>query len=184
MPLSLLQRLHETDRAIYLRLAAGPAGTILDRAWSLVTHLGGARASTMAIVLPLAIGGVLGDTTAGTKLVHAALTVAAVLLLSQLVVHVIKRAICRARPEPAHEGCLLVPAPDRFSFPSGHSAAATAVAVGYTAAYPALAAPLLAVATLVCVSRVRLGVHYPGDVLVGQLIAVSTAALVLGVTIG
>jgi undecaprenyl-diphosphatase len=49
-----------------------------------------------------------------------------------------------------------------------------AVAFGYAMAFPSLAAPLIAMAFLVGASRVFLGVHYPGDVLVGQLIAVLT----------
>jgi undecaprenyl-diphosphatase len=65
--------------------------------------------------------------------------------------------------------------PDRFSFPSGHACASMAVALAYGLAFPALAVPLVALATIVGFSRVCLGVHYPGDVLIGQLIAAGTA---------
>lgn len=40
--------------------------------------------------------------------------------------------------------------------------------IGVQVAFPAPAVPLLAMAFLVGASRVFLGVHYPGDVLVGQ----------------
>ena len=69
--------------------------------------------------------------------------------------------------------------PDRFSFPSGHAAAAMSVAFIYANAWPSLALPLIAVAGAVGLSRVFLGVHYLGDVLTGQLIAVGTGAAVL-----
>jgi undecaprenyl-diphosphatase len=48
------------------------------------------------------------------------------------------------------------------------------VAIAYAAAYPTLAMPLLLFAMLVGMSRVFLAVHYPGDVLVGQLLALLT----------
>jgi len=67
---------------------------------------------------------------------------------------------------------------DRFSFPSGHSAAAMAVAFSFALALPVAAGPLLVVAVLVGASRVFLGVHYPGDVLAGQAIAIATALLI------
>ena len=69
--------------------------------------------------------------------------------------------------------------PDRFSFPSGHAAAAMSVALGYGVAFPALAVPLLVLALLVGFSRVRLGAHFPGDVLAGQGLALGAGALVL-----
>jgi len=85
------------------------------------------------------------------------------------------------RTRPADSGMreALVREPDRFSFPSGHAAATMSVALGYGIVFPVLALPLLSLAMLVGFSRVRLGVHFPGDVLVGQLIALTTAAVVL-----
>jgi undecaprenyl-diphosphatase len=55
-----------------------------------------------------------------------------------------------------------------------------AVAIGFSTAFPALAIPLLILALLVGFSRVMLGVHYPGDVVVGQAIALLTAYPLLG----
>lgn len=70
--------------------------------------------------------------------------------------------------------------PDRFSFPSGHACAAMALAIGVASAIPALTVPLLIAALLVGFSRVMLGVHYPGDVLMGQAIALLSAYPILG----
>jgi undecaprenyl-diphosphatase len=90
----------------------------------------------------------------------------------------VKRSIARPRPSCSHVRASLIDEPDRFSFPSGHSAAAMAVALGFAYGFPDLAALLVMLAVLVGLSRVVLGVHFPGDVLVGQLIACVTAIAV------
>ena len=53
------------------------------------------------------------------------------------------------------------------------------VGAAYAAAFPHFAAPLLAFAWMIGFSRVRLRVHYPGDVLAGQAIAIATVVVVL-----
>ena len=163
MRLPLLERLDAQDRALFVRLALD-AGCAHSRRsfWTTITHVGGARASIGACLLSLAIPSVT---------VLIAWRALLLLGLSHAVVQVVKRYAGRERPATRLSYQALIAVPDRFSFPSGHACAAMAVAVAYAWAFPALALPLLLLALIVGVSRVMLGVHYPGDVAVGQAIA-------------
>ena len=92
---------------------------------------------------------------------------------SQLVFRVAKRITGRERPcvgEP-HAWSVLLP-PDRFSFPSGHSITAFAIATTIGLYYPALLVGLMFCALSVAASRVILGLHYASDVVVGMLIGI------------
>ncbi len=83
----------------------------------------------------------------------------------------LKRWTGRKRPcaiEP-HCWATLLP-PDQFSFPSGHSITAFAVAVSIGAFYPVLLACLLFCALSVAVSRILLGMHFLSDVVAGAAI--------------
>jgi len=88
----------------------------------------------------------------------------------------------RKRPceiEP-HCWAKLLP-PDRFSFPSGHTITAFAVALTLGEFYPALLPALLFCAFSIAASRILLGMHFLSDVLaaglVGSGLAVFTPAL-------
>jgi undecaprenyl-diphosphatase len=154
-----------------LRCALPAVSSRRSRAiWIGITHLGGPRPTIVAAVLPWLAGGALQE---------ASLLAMLALGLSHLVVQLIKRTVVRVRPATADLCDRLIREPDPFSFPSGHSTAAMSVALIYGAAFPMWAAPLLFVALLVGFSRVRLGVHYPSDVLAGQLIAAATATVLL-----
>lgn len=138
-----------------------------------ITHLGGATA-TIVVVAVLVLAG--DDTRA------LGLAVLSANVLASAAVHVIKRVVARPRPcDAAGRPLALIQLPDRFSFPSGHSAAAAASAVTIALAEPWLAPSLLPLAGVVAWSRVALRVHYVTDVLAGIALgsggALGTAAL-------
>jgi undecaprenyl-diphosphatase len=91
---------------------------------------------------------------------------------SHLVVQLVKRRVCRRRPTLPVGLTFLIEPEDRFSFPSGHAAAGLSVALPLAVAFDGLAGALvLALGLTVGISRCYLGVHYPGDVLVGWFLA-------------
>ena len=68
---------------------------------------------------------------------------------------------------------------DSYSFPSGHSTTAFAVATSLSLDYPKwyVIVPSYAYAGTVAYSRLHLGVHYPSDVLTGAIIGSGCAVL-------
>ncbi|MCV6589164.1 MAG: phosphatase PAP2 family protein [Marinobacterium sp.] len=92
----------------------------------------------------------------------------------------LKNSIRRARPCHRYNDCTAAIEPsDRFSFPSGHAAAAFVVATLLGHYYPALTGFSYSLAVLIGVSRVMLGVHYPCDIAAGALLGISSAVLAL-----
>ena len=155
-----LARLDAGDRAIFTRCAipdsASPIGI---RLWCGVTHLGGATATIAAAILAVPAHGIQAKS----------FTAVLGLTISHLAVRLVKRRVLRPRPSTAY-GARFIADPDRYSFPSGHAAAALAVALGWSVLEPALAAALLGSAMIVGYSRIALGAHFPGDVIAGQAI--------------
>lgn len=62
--------------------------------------------------------------------------------------------------------------PDKYSFPSGHSITAFAVATTLGLFYPQVLAVLLTAAFLIAASRIILGMHFLSDVLAGCVLGV------------
>ncbi len=110
---------------------------------------------------------ILGGKTRFEALGAAALSsVLSVLLFSRL-----KRLTGRRRPCHIERHCwaTLLP-PDQFSFPSGHTMTAFAVAIPLSLFYPTLAIGLLFCALSIAMSRILLGMHFLSDVVAGALI--------------
>ena len=112
-----------------------------------------------------------------------------VMVLGTVVLDVgLKHLFARARPQPFFD---FYPLPGSYSFPSGHAmfsacffggiAALVAHRLDSRVRQVALWAAALALALLIGVSRIYLGVHYPSDVLGGYAVGVVwVAALALG----
>ena len=132
-----------------------------------LTHLGGARATLGTGLLLLPWGG------ATTRL---GLSILVANALSHAAVQVLKRTVVRARPcDSGGRPLAVVDLPDPFSFPSGHTAAATAVTASVVLADPFVGAALLPIAALVGYSRIRLRVHHLSDVLAGAVLGLAGA---------
>ena len=108
------------------------------------------------------------------RLPTTALAVTGAAAVAEGLTGVLKLVTERARPPLADPTVqALVSLPESHSFPSGHAATAFAAATVVGVLHPRLRAPLLALALLVAVSRVYLGVHFWSDVLVGSLLGVA-----------
>ncbi|MGH9774950.1 MAG: phosphatase PAP2 family protein [Candidatus Acidiferrales bacterium] len=88
-----------------------------------------------------------------------------------LIFRCVKNLSRRQRPCELEPHCwAVVLPPDQFSFPSGHSITAFAVAVSVGLYYPHLQAELLVLALSIAISRVLLGMHFLSDVVAGSLL--------------
>lgn len=85
---------------------------------------------------------------------------------------ILKNVFARVRPCDVNTAVqLLIPRPNDYSFPSGHTAASfAATAALFLAGEKKLWKPALVLAMLIAFSRLYLYVHYPTDILGGILV--------------
>ena len=156
----MVRHLLRFDEALLLgvRRWQVPSVTLLMRA---LTRFGDASSWILVGLVLLAAGG--PTRRYGILLASAAVIATA---LSQ----VLKRLCKRPRPSTGIGGfTALTENPDVFSFPSGHTAAAFAVAIAL-AGYGWLGPFHLSLALAIGMSRVYLGAHYPLDVAAGGMV--------------
>ena len=108
---------------------------------------------------------------------------AGIAFVFSLVAHpLVKKLVRRQRPfETLPTKADFVPI-ERFSFPSGHTTHAFTMAVVLAVIFPPLSFPVFVWATIIGVSRIYLGVHFPSDVLAGMALGCLCGAL--GLTLG
>jgi undecaprenyl-diphosphatase len=151
------------DQAILLGVRRWES-TLMTRLMRMLSRMGDPAAWA---VVGLTLGAVAGARDAWLLGTGAGLAVAS----SQ----VLKRLFCRPRPTSGVGGiAALVAIPDRFSFPSGHTAAAFGVAVALAGEGSGTALLTLALAFGIAISRIYLGAHYPLDVAAGVLVGAAS----------
>jgi len=157
-----LRRILSLDEALLLSFQRfrRPWRTFLART---LTTLGDAKSWTAAGLALLATRTELG--------VRLGLRLGAAAALATLASQALKRALTRARPDSAIVGFeALARNPDRFSFPSGHTAAAFAVALAFAGEPHGVGPFALLLGVGIGLSRVYLGAHYPLDVGAGAVL--------------
>ncbi|PBQ31551.1 phosphoesterase PA-phosphatase [Sphingobacteriaceae bacterium] len=93
----------------------------------------------------------------------------------------LKISINRPRPDIKYPGEFVQRThAGRYSFPSGHTTSAFAMATSLTLSYQKwyVAVPAYLYAGMVGYSRMRLGVHFPSDVLGGMVVGIGSGLLV------
>lgn len=178
--MSLWERLDALDRAAFLAINGSqwpPLDTVMEAASSMVLWF-----PLYAFFLWL----ILKRHGARALLWSLPLIAGMILFSDKGSVVLFKETVQRLRPchEPSLQGLLrLVPdgCGGRFGFVSSHASnhfAIAALMIGVLRATPRWAVwALLAWALLIAYSRVYLGVHYPGDVLVGGLYGATIGSL-------
>jgi membrane-associated phospholipid phosphatase len=165
----MTRALARQDAAIGQRLRALPHHPASDRALTLCSQVQEHAGCWLAL-------GLVGA-AADKQRRHDWLRATGAVALTELAGQAIKRAVRRPRPpEDARGG--RPPTPSRYSFPSAHTAAATAAAMVFPPLVPR--AVLLVAAAATGLSRPYLGVHYPSDVIAGVGLGIAVGAAMRG----
>jgi undecaprenyl-diphosphatase len=163
--------LRRADLAAYEAIARRPTPR-LDRAMRSVSRAADYSKLSLAAAGLLWVGG-------GPRGRDAAIAGMASVAVTATIVNVALKPLSRRRRPDRHRAAVPfrrhVDMPRSRSFPSGHTAAAFAFAVGAGREVPAAGPPLLGLAALVGYSRIHTGVHYPGDVIAGALCGIVLA---------
>ncbi|MBB3048023.1 undecaprenyl-diphosphatase [Litorivivens lipolytica] len=125
----------------------------------------------LQILIPVGLALIAGE--AGQHLLLATLLAFAIELP---LYWVLKNSFQRRRPPEAIPSfSSVITASDKFSFPSGHTAAAVMLATLVYLSFGLVALPLMIWAAMVGASRVILGVHFPTDILAGATLGATLA---------
>jgi undecaprenyl-diphosphatase len=165
---SMLQFIATGDHKLMRKVNKWPAPKWI-RLWAIIATRAGDGWLWYLIGLAILLFGGDSRLTAIASAGSAALVGIGVFIL-------LKKLSGRKRPceiEP-HCWATLLP-PDQFSFPSGHTITAFAVAISLGLFYEALLPALLFCALSIAASRILLGMHFLSDVLVGILLGTGLA---------
>jgi membrane-associated phospholipid phosphatase len=168
-----LRELGAVDRAVYQAVARTPT-PVLDRPFRELSNAANYSRLWLGIAAVIAL-------TGGKRGRRAALEgVLAIGVTSATINLGVKPLARRRRPDRAGTSpadARQVRMPGSASFPSGHAASAFAFAYAVGRHLPGLAVPIRLLAAGVAYSRVHVGVHYPGDVVIGSVLGAGTAAM-------
>jgi len=163
--------LYHEDKRLFEYINKRIKCKILDMFLPRVTHLGGASFTVFSCLFLY----LFGQGEAKVAATQAFVTITG----SQGIVQLFKSTITRKRPY------LVLPDVNTFwskllkdySFPSGHTTAGFSLAAVLSIHFPAYSLVSYSLATIVGISRIYTGMHYPSDVLSGAFLGTGFAIL-------
>lgn len=164
----LFRRIDAAEHGWCLRLNRGCQRAAVRQLFAVVSRLGdGVFWYTLILLLPVIYG---------ERALYPSIRMAIVGFAGVALYKYLKGRLVRERPYISLAG--IVPgtkALDRYSFPSGHTLHAVSFTILAVSSFRELAWLCVPFATLVAMSRVVLGLHYPSDVAAGALIGAALA---------
>lgn len=166
--MQILSTLQQADLRLFAWLFRSGERLLLIQPARAVSHSGDGYLHVLIPLLLIAVGA----QSAGELVLALSLALA----MERPLYWVLKNILRRRRPEQLVPGFRsFIVASDRFSFPSGHSSAAFLLATCLFATHSAAALAMFVWAAAVGLSRVVLGVHFPGDIVAGASMGATTA---------
>lgn len=158
----LIHRVHRLDAAVFLWLLSSRYQALWQKLGRVVSRSGDGWWYA-ALFIGLLLLDVINQ--------KFFLVVLQAFTIERAVYFVLKNGLRRNRPQDSLDDFVSYITPhDRFSLPSGHTSAAFLTATMLTFLAPLWAILFYAWASLVGTSRVMIGVHFPGDVVIGALL--------------
>lgn len=156
------------DIALILYISQFSRKYFIDKIFHLLTRIGDGPLYVLAGILLL-----FGPIEGGLKIFYMA---ALALTIELPIYFVVKKYVKRLRPfEKMQNINHLIAPPDKYSFPSGHTAAAFVMAIIFSTHFSVLSTWLYILAILIGISRLYLRVHYPTDIVAGAVLGIISA---------
>ncbi|MGL5086461.1 MAG: phosphatase PAP2 family protein [Clostridium sp.] len=168
----MIENITSIDKEIIMFIQNNLHSDIMDWIMVVITSLGDAGLIWILMGLGLAIT---------KKYRRVGYLVLGALLLGLILGEVIlKNIIQRDRPFMIIEGIdSIIKAPTSYSFPSGHTTASFAAAGVLASSFRKKSIFIFMGASLIAISRIYLGVHFPTDIIAGIILGLTCSYLVL-----
>lgn len=146
----------------------------LDPSFMIITN----SVTPLSIAMPVAFlaNAILKKDSSGKA---KALIVCSTVIVASIISTTLKQTVQRERPFTTYPDIQKVASGGSYSFPSGHTSSAFALATSFSIVNPKwyVIVPSYLWAATVGYSRMDLGVHYPSDVLAGAIVGSGSAFL-------